>query len=112
MNTTNDTIDAMTEAVYYGLFGFDTARANEWLGLPAGTDEETCRDHMGIWALQALSDVERKAAKRLHQQQCKIEFTVAYALVLGIALREWQTKWREVARTGSSMLIGGGGGGQ
>lgn len=53
-----DITEAVTNAVYVGLFGMTIAQANEALGLLQGTDEETRRDHMGVLALEALAAVE------------------------------------------------------
>ncbi len=45
-------------AIYIGLFGFDTAKANELLGLPATATEEQRRDEMGKIALRSFAAIE------------------------------------------------------
>lgn len=66
---------ACTDNMYKGLFGFGVARANEILGLPQDTDEETRRDHLGILALEAFGLLEHQfgvVLNQLHSQGKKL----------------------------------------
>lgn len=69
--THQELLDACTENMYRGLFGFGVKRANEILGLPQGTDEETRRDHLGILALEAFGLLEHQFGKTLNELHTK-----------------------------------------
>lgn len=105
--TYEELLVAITDNMYKGLFGFGIERANELLGLPQSTDEETRRDHLGRLALEAFSLLEGQFASTINDlSQKHMKFTEAQYLDWSLNMAKVAAEYyRQLVPSGERLLI-------